>query len=173
MITSAMLQWFRLCGWMCCRSEQRMQGTQKRSSPEVPQPQICGMANCCHQVPVGAVAGGACQLRRGPSQRAHGAVRGGEVQQQLHAALPGACTAARAVRARGQPAHLPASNGAVPAPSLTSRSVIMGTLICNVTAVQASRICASRAFQRQCALQKPQRHASRQEPSVMFSISPP
>ena len=101
-----------------------MQGKQLRASPEVPQPEVCGVADCCHQVPVGAVTGGPGQLPGRPGQGAHRAVRRREVQQQLHAA-PAAGAAARAARARGQRVHLPASNGAVPAPSLTSRLLVV------------------------------------------------
>ena len=96
------------------------------------------MADGCHQVPVRGVAGRPGQLRGGPGQRAHGAVRRREVQQHLHAALPGAGAAAQVARAREQRAHPPASNGAVPAPSLISRLVIMSTWICNVMALQRS-----------------------------------
>ena len=96
------------------------------------------MADRRDEVPVRGVAGRPGQLRGGPGQRAHGAVRRREVQQQLHAALRGACVAARAARARGQRAHPPASNGAVPAPSLISRLVIMSTWICNVMVLQRS-----------------------------------
>ena len=107
-------------------------------SPEGPPPAVGGVADGRDQVPVRGVAGRPGQLRGSPGQRAHGAVRRREVQQQLQAALLGAGAAARVARAREQRAHPPASNGAVPAPSLISRLVIMSTWICNVMALQRS-----------------------------------
>ena len=115
-----------------------MQGKQQRTLPEVPQPEVCGVADGCDQVPVGAVAGGPSQLRGSPSQRTHGAVCCREVQQQLHAALPRACAAAQAACTRDQRAHLPACDCAIPATSLNYRLVIMGSWICDVMALQRS-----------------------------------